>query len=1227
MLEERLRELHLASKGRILILDGAMGTMIQQYELTEQHFRGTRFANHHIDLQGFNDLLCLTQPQIISAIHKAYLESGADLLETNTFNATSIAAADYAMEDLVYEINKEAARLAYEVAIEGEKEDGRIRWVAGAIGPTNRTASISPDVNEPGYRDVTFEELADSYEEAAAGLIDGGSDLILIETIFDTLNAKAAIFGVKRLFKKRGIKVPIMLSGTITDASGRTLSGQLTEAFWYSVRHAEPFSVGLNCALGADQLRQYVSDLSRVADVPVSAYPNAGLPNAFGEYDDDPDLMAEHIKEWAESGFLNIVGGCCGTMPEHIRAIADAIEGIPPREIRPAEPWMRLSGLEPIEIGDGVGRNFVNIGERTNVTGSARFRKLIKNGDMETALRVALGQVRNGAQLIDVNMDEGMLDSKACMAEFLNLIASEPDISRVPIVIDSSKWDVIEEGLKRIQGRGVVNSISLKEGKEVFVDQAEKIKDYGASVIVMAFDEKGQADTFERKIEICERAYRILVEEVLFPPEEIIFDPNIFAIGTGIEEHNNYAVDFIEATRWIKQNLPHAKVSGGVSNISFSFRGNDTIREAIHSVFLYHAIRAGMDMGIVNAGQLTVYEDIPVDLKELVEDLVLNKREDATERLLEIAAQVKGEAKKKSDRLEWREGTVSDRISYALVHGDGRFVVEDVEEFRAQVARPLDIIEGPLMDGMNTVGDLFGAGKMFLPQVVKSARVMKKAVAYLEPFMEEEKEKNPQALQSAGKILLATVKGDVHDIGKNIVGVVLQCNGYEVIDMGVMVPMQKILDKAIAENVDVIGLSGLITPSLDEMVRIAQELQRRNMSFPLLIGGATTSKVHTAVKIAPNYEKVIYVTDASRAVGVVSQLLNPELQESYIAEHQDKYKELRDRRAGQSRFVRKRSIVDSRAAALKIDFKAEPPPTPEQTGTWTLTEYDLNKIRPYIDWTPFFRTWELHGRYPKILHDEIVGEQAQQLFEDAQKMLDQIISEGWLEARACFGIFPANTREDDILVWNDDRTEIQMQFEMLRQQNHKPPGRPNYALSDFVAPEGIRDWLGAFVVSCGFGCSERARIFELDHDDYSSILLKALADRLAEAFAEHLHELVRKEYWGYGKDETFSNEQLISEDYQGIRPAPGYPACPDHTQKVKIFELLNVQKNVGVSLTEGMAMFPAASVSGWYFAHPQTRYFGVGKITMDQVEDYAQRRDWSVSKAERWLAPNIEKGA
>ncbi|MEL6343307.1 MAG: methionine synthase [Myxococcota bacterium] len=1216
---ERIQRLYDTLDERILLIDGAMGTMIQRYGLEEKDYRGDRFKNHVTPVKNNADLLTLTRPDVIGGIHREYIDAGADIIETNTFAATSIALADFTMEDLAYELNLKSAQLVREQI----DASGRMAWAAGVLGPTTRTASISPDVNDPSYRAVNFEQLTQSYLTAARGLVDGGADILLVETVFDTLNAKAALFAIETLFEEIGQKLPIMISGTITDASGRTLSGQTAEAFWYSVRHAQPLSIGLNCALGARELRQYVSDLARVASVSVSAHPNAGLPNEFGGYDDSPESMARQLGEWADRGFLNIVGGCCGTTPDHIRAIGQAIEGKAPRKQPELPPVTRLSGLEPVDL-DRSGRNFVNIGERTNVTGSRRFRDLIKSGDYETALNVARHQVNNGAQLIDVNMDEGMLDSEAAMTRFLNLIASEPDISRVPVVIDSSKWTVIEAGLRCVQGKGVVNSISLKEGEEPFIAQARLVRRYGAAVIVMAFDEQGQADSVARKVEICKRSYDILTQQVGFPPEDIIFDPNIFAIATGIEEHNGYGVAFIDAITQIKEICPGARISGGVSNISFSFRGNNPIREAIHSVFLYHAIRAGMDMGIVNAGQLAVYEDIPADLRERVEDVVLNRRPDATERLLEVADSARGQAKKRTEDLSWREADVNARLAHSLVHGINRFIEEDVEEARQGLPAALHVIEGPLMDGMNVVGELFGAGKMFLPQVVKSARVMKKAVAYLTPFLEEEK---ADGAETKGRILMATVKGDVHDIGKNIVGVVLQCNNFDVIDIGVMVPAQKILDEAKKHNVDMIGLSGLITPSLDEMCHVAAEMKRQQFDIPLLIGGATTSQIHTAVKIEPNYDHpVIYVTDASRAVGVVTRLASEEQKAGYAKEIADHYEHLRVKRASQARVIKRAPIARARSNRLKIDWEAQPPVKPDFIGSKVLNAYNLEELARYIDWGPFFRTWELAGPFPKILDDEIVGVQARELYADAQEMLAQIIRGRWLEARAVFGIFPANAAGDDIEVYADaDRTQVRATFHSLRQQNLKSSGRPNLALADYIAPKdsGHPDWIGGFAVTAGIGIEKRVARFEAQGDDYRAIMLKALADRLAEAFAERLHQRIRTDYWAYAGVEDFTNAQLIAEQYQGIRPAPGYPACPDHTQKPILFELLNVTERIGVRLTEGMAMTPAAAVSGWYFAHPEARYFGVGKIMADQVEDYAQRRGWSQAEAERWLSPNL----
>ncbi|HHJ13886.1 MAG TPA: methionine synthase [Gammaproteobacteria bacterium] len=1209
---------------RILILDGAMGTMIQRYGLSEADYRGERFADWPVDLKGNNDLLSITQPQIIRDIHRAYLEAGADIIETNTFNSTSISLADYRQEDMVRELNFASARLAREAADEAGTA-ARPRFVAGVLGPTNRTASLSPDVNNPGFRNITFDELRDTYYEATRALIEGGADIILIETIFDTLNAKAAAFAVKTCFEDLGREYPVMISGTITDASGRTLSGQTAEAFFNSLRHVGPLSMGFNCALGAKQLRQYVAELAGTADCYINAHPNAGLPNEFGEYDESPEEMAAEIGQWAAEGYLNIIGGCCGTTPEHIRAIADAVASHPPRKkVRP-DFVLRLSGLEPCNIAEDS--LFVNVGERTNVTGSARFKRLILEEQYDEALDVARDQVENGAQIIDINMDEGMLDGEQAMITFLNLIASEPDISRVPVMIDSSKWNIIEAGLKRIQGKGVVNSISLKEGEEKFIQQARLCRKYGAAVIVMAFDEEGQADTQARKVEICSRAYRILTERLGFPPEDIIFDPNIFAVATGIPEHNNYGVDFIEATRRIKSELPHARVSGGVSNISFSFRGNNPVREAIHAVFLYHAIRAGMDMGIVNAGQLAIYDELPEELRERVEDVILNRRPDATERLLEIAEKYRGDgatADKKED-LEWRDLPVVKRLEHALVKGIDAYVEQDTEECRQQYERPIQVIEGPLMDGMNVVGDLFGAGKMFLPQVVKSARVMKKAVAYLLPFIEAEKDENNRA---KGKILMATVKGDVHDIGKNIVGVVLQCNNFEVVDLGVMVPAQQILDKAREEKVDIIGLSGLITPSLDEMAHLARELEREGFDVPLMIGGATTSRVHTAVKIEPNYHgTTVYVKDASRAVGVAQNLVSEELRETYVAEIRAEYEQVRERHAGKQRKTDWLTLEQARANKPAIDWRDQPPPQPLRPGLTVIDDMPLETLRDYIDWTPFFKTWELAGSYPKILDDEIVGEQARQLLADATAMLDTLIGEEWLQARGVFALLPANqVGEDDIEVYTGpDRSEVLTTLHHLRQQNRKPPGRPNQCLADFVAPKetGLPDHIGAFAVTAGLGIDERVRAFEAAHDDYHAILLKALADRLAEAFAEYLHWKVRTEYWGYAAGEAPDNEALIREQYRGIRPAPGYPACPDHTEKALLWALIDPQRHAGIELTDSFAMLPAASVSGWYFAHPQAAYFGVGKINRDQVEDYARRKGMTLEEAERWLAPNL----
>ncbi len=1223
--EDRIKQLEAALKQRILILDGGMGTMIQSYKLEEADYRGERFADWPSDLKGNNDLLQLTQPTIVRDIHLAYLDAGADIIETNTFNGTSIAMADYGMEELVYELNFEGAKLAREAA-DARTTDERARFVAGVLGPTNRTASISPDVNNPGYRNVNFDQLVEAYTEATRGLVDGGADLLLVETIFDTLNAKAALFAIQQYFEDNNIKLPVMISGTITDASGRTLSGQTAQAFWNSLRHINPISFGFNCALGAKELRQYIEEMSGIVDCGINAHPNAGLPNEFGEYDESPEEMAAEIEEWAKQGFLNIIGGCCGTTPGHIKAIAEAVAKYPPRRISEARVECRLSGLEPLNINEDS--LFINVGERTNVTGSAMFKRLILEEDYETALNVAREQVENGAQVIDVNMDEGMLDGEKAMVTFLNLIASEPDISRVPVMIDSSKWHIIEAGLKCIQGKGIVNSISLKEGEDIFIEQAKLIRRYGAAAIVMAFDETGQADTRDRKIEICTRAYKILTEKVGFPPEDIIFDPNIFAVATGIEEHNNYGLDFIEATEVIKKTLPHAMVSGGVSNVSFSFRGNNPVREAIHAVFLYHAIKVGMDMGIVNAGQLAVYDDLPEELREHVEDVVLNRREDATERLLDIAEKYRGEGAggKKEDTLEWRELPVAKRIEHALIKGIDAYIEDDTEEARQQFERPIQVIEGPLMDGMNVVGDLFGDGKMFLPQVVKSARVMKKAVAYLIPYIESEKEGG--AAESNGKILMATVKGDVHDIGKNIVGVVLQCNNFEVIDMGVMVPANQILDRAKEENVHLIGLSGLITPSLDEMVHMAKELQRLKMDVPLMIGGATTSKAHTAVKIEQNYDgPTVWVKDASRAVGVAQKLISEDLKEAFVKELREDYEQVRINHAGRRSQTSWASLQQARENKAKIDWSSSDIGTPVFTGIKVFDDYSLEDIREYIDWTPFFFAWELKGRYPKILTDAEKGEEATRLFKDAQAMLDKIISEKWLQAKAVVGIFPANSvNDDDVEVYTDEtRSEVLTTLNFLRQQTQQPPGRPNYCLSDFIAPKdtGLNDHIGAFAVTTGIGIDEHVKRFEQDHDDYQAIMLKVLADRLAEAFAELMHKRVRKEFWAYAKDEQLDNEALIAEEYAGIRPAPGYPACPDHTEKAKLWELIEADKNADITITESFAMLPAASVSGWYFSNPESKYYAVAKINRDQVEDYAKRKGMTVAEAERWLAPNL----
>jgi 5-methyltetrahydrofolate--homocysteine methyltransferase len=1222
--QARLGALHSALRERILILDGGMGTMIQSLKLTEAQYRGERFANYHLDVAGNNDLLAITQPAKLKEIYQGYLDAGADIIETNTFNSTRLSMADYEMEDLSHELNLAAARLARSIADDQSADTpDKPRFVAGVLGPTSRTASISPDVNDPGARNVTFDQLVENYLESLDGLIQGGSDLILIETIFDTLNAKAAVFAVKQYFDQVGFELPIMISGTITDASGRTLSGQTTEAFYNSLAHAQPLSIGLNCALGAEELRQYLQELSRVASCYTSAHPNAGLPNEFGEYDQTPEEMAVIVEEFAKSGLVNIIGGCCGTTPEHIHAIAEAVSKYPPRPLPAIEPACRLSGLEPFNITkDSL---FVNVGERCNVTGSARFKRLIVEEDYSTALEVALEQVENGAQVIDINMDEAMLDSEQAMVRFLNLIAGEPDISRVPIMVDSSKWEVIEAGLKCIQGKPIVNSISMKEGEEEFIERARLCLRYGAAVVVMAFDETGQADTAARKREICERSYRVLVDKVGFPPQDIIFDPNIFAVATGIEEHNNYAVDFIEATRWIRQNLPHAGVSGGVSNVSFSFRGNNPVREAIHSVFLYHAIKAGLNMGIVNAGQLAVYDDLPAELKDKVEDVILNRTPEGTEALLDIAEKYRGDGSggEKKEDLEWRGWPVNKRIEHALIKGVTAFIIEDTEECRQQSAKPLDVIEGPLMDGMNVVGDLFGDGKMFLPQVVKSARVMKQAVAYLQPYIEAEK---TEATKPNGKILMATVKGDVHDIGKNIVGVVLQCNNYEVVDLGVMVPTEKILETAVKENCDIIGLSGLITPSLDEMVGVAREMQRRGINKPLMIGGATTSKAHAAVKIEPAYSlnQVVYVPDASRSVSVASNLLSDDLREKFVADIKVEYEAVRVRNANRKPRGTLRTYSDAIEHGPKLDWEGYTPPKPTFTGVKVFEDYPLENVVPFIDWTPFFISWDLAGKYPRILDDEVVGEAARNLFDDAQKMLRKLIDEKLLKANGVIGFWPANTvNHDDIAVYNDQGEQISTLHHIRQQQQKAGNKKPNFSLADFIAPKdsGKSDYIGGFAVTAGIGAEELAKQYEKAGDDYNSIMVKALADRLAEAFAEHMHERVRKEFWGYQPEESLSNEELIKEKYSGIRPAPGYPACPDHTEKTQLFQLLDAEKNTGLHLTESFAMYPTAAVSGWYFSHPESTYFTVGKIEKDQVESLAERKGTTIDAQEKWLSP------
>jgi len=1219
----RVEALHKQLAQRILVLDGGMGTMIQSYRLEEEDYRGERFADWESDLKGNNDLLVLSKPEVIVEIHNGYLAAGADILETNTFNSTTIAMADYHMESLSAEINYEAARLARQCADEWTaRTPDKPRYVAGVLGPTNRTASISPDVNDPAYRNVSFDQLVEAYRESTRALVKGGADLIMIETVFDTLNAKAATFAVETEFEALGIVLPVMVSGTITDASGRTLSGQTTEAFYNSLRHVKPLTFGLNCALGPDELREYVAELSRIAECYVTAHPNAGLPNAFGEYDLEAKEMAEHIGEWARSGFLNIVGGCCGTTPAHIAAMVKAVEGVPPRVLPDIPVACRLAGLEPLTIDAKT--LFVNVGERTNVTGSARFKRLIKEEKYAEALAVARQQVESGAQIIDINMDEGMLDAEAAMVRFLNLIAGEPDIARVPIMIDSSKWNVIEQGLKCIQGKGIVNSISMKEGEEAFLHHARMVRRYGAAVVVMAFDETGQADTRKRKIEICRRAYKLLTEKVGFPPEDIIFDPNIFAVATGIEEHNNYAVDFIEACADIKAQLPHALISGGVSNVSFSFRGNDHVREAIHAVFLYHAIQNGMDMGIVNAGQLAIYDDLPAELRDAVEDVILNRRDDGTERLLDLAEKYRGnkdDGEANKQQAEWRGWDVKKRLEYSLIKGITEFIELDTEECRQQAARPIEVIEGPLMDGMNVVGDLFGAGKMFLPQVVKSARVMKQAVAYLEPYIEASKEKG----KTNGKILLATVKGDVHDIGKNIVGVVLQCNNYEIIDLGVMVATDKILKTAIEEKVDIIGLSGLITPSLDEMVNVAKEMERRGFTMPLLIGGATTSKAHTAVKIEQNYSgPTVYVQNASRSVGVVSALLSDEQRDPFIERTRKEYDTVRIQHGRKKPRTPPVSLEVARDNATTIDWESYTPPVAHRLGVQKV-EASIETLRNYIDWTPFFMTWSLAGKYPRILEDEVVGEEAKRLFKDANDLLDKLSAEKLLNPRGVVGLFPANRRGDDIEIYSDERRQdVLVVSHHLRQQTEKTDFA-NYCLADFVAPKssGKKDYMGAFAVTGGLEEDALAEAYDRQHDDYNKIMIKALADRLAEAFAEYLHEKVRKVYWGFAANENLSNEELIRENYQGIRPAPGYPACPEHTEKGQIWTLLDVEANTGMQLTESFAMWPGAAVSGWYFSHPDSKYFAVAQIQRDQVEDYAARKNMPVAEVERWLAPNL----
>ncbi len=1211
---------------RIVLLDGAMGTMIQRARLAEEDYRGTRFRDWQRELRGNNDLLSLTQPRLVREIHLQYLEAGADIIETNTFNSTAVALTDYGMQDLAREFNRAAANLAREAVRQAEsRSPGRPRFVAGVLGPTNKTASLSPDVNDPGFRGVSFDELVVAYGGALEGLLEGRVDLLLVETVFDTLNAKAALFAIEQAFAAHGLRIPVVISGTITDASGRTLSGQTTEAFYNSVRHAQPIAVGLNCALGAKELRVYVEELSAIAETRVSCHPNAGLPNAFGEYDDTPESMAAHIGEWARNGWVNLVGGCCGTTPEHIRAMADVVRGVTVRPLPTRAHALRLAGLEPLNVGDES--LFVNVGERTNVTGSKAFARLVLAGDFAGALTVARQQVENGAQVIDINMDEAMLDSENAMATFLRLAAAEPDIARVPFMIDSSKWSVIEAGLKCVQGKPIVNSISMKEGEAEFLRQARLCRRYGAAVVVMAFDEKGQADSLERRIEVCRRAYELLTRQAGMPPEDIVFDPNIFAVATGLEEHARYGIDYIEAVRWIRAHLRHAKVSGGVSNFSFSFRGNDAVREAMHTAFLYHAIRAGMSMGIVNAGQLGVYEELDPRLRERVEDVIFNRRTDATERLIEVANTVKAGAKESAKDEAWRAAAVEQRLVHALVNGVSSHIVADTEEARLKYPRPIEVIEGPLMDGMNVVGDLFGAGKMFLPQVVKSARVMKQAVSHLVPYIEAERARSGEVARSKGRIVIATVKGDVHDIGKNIVAVVLQCNNYEVVNLGVMVPAQTIIQTAQRENADAVGLSGLITPSLEEMAHVAREMERVGLSLPLLIGGATTSRTHTAVRIAPNYSgPVIYVPDASRSVPVVQGLLSTESREAFVAQVRADYEKLRAVHRDKKGPGPLHPLQEARRRGLKIAWHAYRPPAPRKPGITVLQRYPLAELVRYIDWTPFFQAWELSGPYPKILEDPVVGEPARKLFAEAQETLTRIVTENWVKANGVFGLFPAaQVNCDDIEICRDvSGREPLMTWHNLRQQNHKPTGRDNLCLADFVAPResGARDWIGAFAVSAG-GIEQRVAELEAKNDDYGAIMLKVLADRLAEAFAEHLHERVRREFWGYAADEQLSSAELIAEAYRGIRPAPGYPACPDHRPKGPLFRLLDAERNAAMRLTESFAMLPSASVSGFYLSHPQSSYFAVGKIGRDQIEDYARRAGLTTAEAEKWLAPYL----